>query len=72
MSYIDICYEKEKEYIDRIIYNKEQTPLTLVHVNRIIEEKIIHERHYIIFWAIDKLAAINTEAARGTYSPLLV
>ena len=64
-SYLEQCYAKEKEYVDSIIYNKKKMPFTLASINNIIAEKIIHERHFIVFWAFDKLASIETETARG-------
>ena len=58
LTYRQLCLAKEEQY-------KKDTPLTTEQIRNVIGvEKILHESHYLIFWASDDLAMLLASKAR--------
>lgn len=58
LTYRKLCFEKEAQY-------KADPPVTAEQINHIcIDERILHESHYLLFWAGDDYAMLLASNAR--------
>jgi SET and MYND domain-containing protein len=58
LSYAERCLEREWHY-------KGNPPKSLEDIRRITqEERVLHESHYLLFWALDEIALSLAERAR--------
>jgi hypothetical protein len=58
-KYRKLCLDKELQY-------KDSTPKSLVEIRHICGiERVLHESHYLIFWASDDIAMLLADKARS-------